>query len=108
MEKYTWLLCGNMARKLYWRYRETGVRFPPGLFIKMTTIKEVELGEDIKKMFNKCSCAHNETNINIEKLDNDELYLIEKHIGFYEPKQTSGIFILNITELTEEYLMSNF
>lgn len=74
----------------------------------MTTTKDVELGEDIIDLVVRHPDVFNETDINVLDLDKDTLYLIEKHIGYYAPRKRSGIFIIGIIEITDEYMESCF
>ena len=65
-------------------------------------LKEVELGEDIKESLNKCADYYNLSGI--EDIDDNKLYLVEKHIGFYEPEGKSGLFLLSLEVVDEELI----
>jgi len=69
----------------------------------MTVIKELLMGEDIKEAFDKCIDMSNKSNVDIDKLDDWEIYYISKHIGCHEKYKSSGIFILDIEHMTEEF-----
>ncbi len=77
---------------------------PGTLVIKMTKTTDTELGEDLKKLESHPD-IHNVSNTKLDELDDNTLYLIEKHIGYYEPEKKSGIFMLSIKEITDEMIM---
>ncbi len=79
----------------------------PGVGV-ITEIKEVELGEDIKEMVTKNVDIHNVSGIDINTLDDDECYLVTKHVGFYPKCNKSGLFILSLILITEEFIEKSF
>lgn len=74
----------------------------------MTLLTEVELGEDIKELISKHPDFHNLTNVKKEEIQDNELYHITKHIGYYESEKKSGIFLLKIEEVNDEFIKKNF
>lgn len=64
----------------------------------MTITQKVESGEDLKNL-QKHPDIHNLAKIKLSDLDDDLLYLVKKYVGFYKPKNESGIFILDIKEV---------
>ena len=74
----------------------------------MTTITDTEFGEDLKEMIKNHPDCYNLSNVTYEDIVDDEMYYIEKHIGYYEPEGKSGIFIKGITLITDEFINKMF
>ena len=62
-------------------------------------------GNEILELITKNPDAHDLSNY--KNIKNDSIYLIKQHIGFYKPKNKSGIFITSITEMNEEYFLTS-
>ena len=68
-----------------------------------TIVEEVETGEDILNALDNCLDCLNDSKTKREDIDEDEMYLVTKEIGFTERHNKSGLFITNIIHLDEKY-----
>ena len=73
----------------------------------MVEIKDVELGDDLKELMVLHPDVHNLTDISTSTLQDNELYLITKTIGYREDQGKSGIFIEKIEHITDEWMEKN-
>lgn len=71
----------------------------------MTIIKKVRSGEDIKGLYDHPN-IYNLTDKELLDLNDNSFYLVKEHIGYYKSLDKSGIFILKITEVTDELINS--
>lgn len=70
----------------------------------MTIIKEIELGEDLKELLKEHPDFYNISNIKSENIEENTLYYVEKHIGFYPPFNKSGIFVLCLRIIDDNFI----
>jgi hypothetical protein len=67
----------------------------------MTTMNEVELGEDLNDLIKNHPDFYN---LSGKSFNDWELYFVKKHIGFYQPENQSGIFLLEATLVDDEFV----
>ena len=74
----------------------------------MTKTNDTLLGEDIKECLDKNQDCYNLSNVKYNDIVDNEMYYITKHIGYYEKEKKSGMFILSITHVTDDFINKMF
>ena len=74
----------------------------------MTIKSEVENGEDLKNFIKNHKDCINLSSVKHEDINDNEMYYGSKHIGYYEKYKKSGIFIKDITLITDDFINKMF